>query len=109
VSVTVDNASSTGPVTTTLTGRIDKNQTLTRTITSGGGAVEWHLDWNESRVDLDLRVRDPQGNVVVFDGGSARPKTGSFTAATAGDYTFQLINNTNRRTNYTLTATHPAG
>ena len=109
VSVTVDNAASTGPVTTTLTGRIDKNQTLTRTITSGAGAVEWHLDWVESRVDLDLRVRDPQGNVVAFDGGSARPKTGSFIGATAGDYTFQLINNINRRTNYTLTVTHPAG
>jgi hypothetical protein len=109
VSVTVDNASSTGPVTTTLTGRIDKNQTLTRTITSGAGAVQWHLSWIESRVDLDLRVRDPLGNVVLFDGGSARPKTGSFTAATAGDYTFQLINNTNRRTNYTLSVTHPSG
>jgi hypothetical protein len=93
----------------TLTGRINKSQTLTRTVGMGAGAVEWTLDWNESRVDLDLRVREPQGDVVVFDGGSARPKTGAFTAATAGDYTIQLINNTNRRTNYTLTVTHPAG
>jgi hypothetical protein len=105
VTVTVDNAAAT--TTTNFSGRIDKNQTLNQTVSSGAGTVTFDLNWNESRVDLDLRVTGPSGSQVYVDASNARPKTGSFTATVAGDYRFSIINNTNRRTNYTLNVTHP--
>lgn len=106
VAITVDNSA---PATTTSTfsGRVDKNQTVSQTVSSGAGTVTFNLNWTESRVDLDLRVTGPSGNQVYFDGSNARPKTGSFTATVSGDYRFSLISNTNRRTDYTLSVTHP--
>lgn len=105
--LTITAPAATETATTTFSGRIDKNQTLNRTVSSGTGTVTFDLNWNESRVDLDLRITDPSGNQVHLDTSSARPKTGEFTASISGDYRFTLINNTNRRTNYTLNVTHP--
>lgn len=106
VIVTVDNSTAT-TTTTSFTGRIDKNQTLNQTVSSGIGTVIFDLNWNESRVDLDLRVTGPSGSQVYVDTSNARPKTGSFTATVSGDYRFSIVNSTNRRTNYTLDVTHP--
>jgi uncharacterized protein YfaP (DUF2135 family) len=96
--------------TATFSGRIDKERTVTHTVTIGAtGQTDLDLDWDESRVDLSLRVRDPAGGVVFFDGSSSRPKRGSFDATVTGSYRFDIINNTDRRAEYTLAVTHPSG
>lgn len=94
--------------TTTFSGEIDKNAAVAHTVTiHAAGTVEVTLGWDEARVDLSLRARDPSGSVVLFDGRSARPKTGSFSTTDPADYRFEVVNNTDRRTNHTLTVTYP--
>lgn len=95
--------------TTTFSGRIDKNETITHNLSvPGTGQVDIDLDWDDSRVDLDLRVRDPSGNSVFFDDSTAKPKIGTFTAEATGTYRFEITNTTSRNTDYTLSVTYPS-
>jgi Beta-propeller repeat len=93
----------------TFSGRVDRNRTVTHTVSMGPGPVDVRLQWTESRADVDLRVRDADGNVVFSNTGSARPKTGSFSVTVAGDHRFEVVNTSRRSTGYTLTVTHPGG
>jgi hypothetical protein len=95
--------------TSTFSGEIGKNQTLSHTVSVGAaGPVDLALDWTETRANLTLRALDPSGNVMFSAGGNAKPKTGTFSAAGAGNYRFEVTNTTDRKTNYTLSVTYPA-
>jgi hypothetical protein len=94
--------------TTTLSGRLDGNRTAVHTVLVGSaGPVDLALDWSDSRARLTVRVRNPAGTEVFLDGGTAKPKLGRFQAAGSGNYQVEVRNTTSRRTNYTLTITHP--
>ena len=94
--------------TTSFSGEIDKEQTIAHTVSVGEvGEVDLALDWAESRANLTLRVLDPSGAVVFSDGSDAKPKSGTFSAAVTGDYRFEVVNATDRQTDYTLSVTYP--
>ena len=97
------------PETATFSGRIDENETRTHNLAiAATGAVELALDWERSRANLALRVRDPSGATVFSDTSSAKPKTGAFTATTTGTYRFEVTNTSRRDTDYSLSVTYPA-
>lgn len=97
------------PETATFTGEIDKHETRTHTLEIGAtGDVDMTLDWERSRADLTLRVRDPSGATVFSDLSGDRPKTGAFTAAATGTYRFEVTNTTSRDTDYELAVTYPS-
>jgi len=94
--------------TATFSGRLAENQTVGHTVSVGAqGPVDMVLDWDDTRASVSLRARAPSGDVVFFDGTTAKPKRGTFTAGVAGDYRFEVINNTNRKPRYTLSVTRP--
>ena len=49
------------------------------------------------------------GNTIVTDGSSARPKNGVFAASVTGTYRFEVSNTTSRKTDHTLSVTYPSG
>jgi hypothetical protein len=103
--------SGTTTTTSTFSGQIrQRDGTITHTVSVGAaGRVDYDLRWDESRVDLTLRVRDPGGSTIVLDATGGTRSTGSFDAPAAGSYRFEITNPSDRRTDYTLAVTHPAG
>lgn len=94
--------------TSEFSGSLDRNQTAVHTVQVGSaGDVDLDLDWSDGRANLTLRVRDGAGAQVFFDGSTAKPKTGTFSAASAGSYQVEVSNPSRRRTSYSLSVTHP--
>ena len=102
------NAPAPSLTTTNFSGSIGRNQSRSHTVSIGAqGPVGLTLNWSQRRSNLTLRVLGPSGNVVFSAGGSAKPKTGTFSATATGNYRFEVTNTTRRSTNYTLAVTHP--
>jgi len=95
--------------TSTFSGRIDRNATITRNILiEAAGQIDAGLSWDDNRASLNLTARDPNGTVLGAGSGS-NPMNVSFATTTSGTYSFVISNTTRRKTDYTLSVTHPVG
>jgi tripartite motif-containing protein 71 len=99
----------TAPVTTQFTGSVSttgvkfKNHVVTVT---EAGTITATLDWSAPGANLALFLTDPAGVQVKAVGGTARPKTFTFAAATTGAYKVGVKAVTGSSP-YTLGVTYP--
>lgn len=93
--------------TTQFSGIVRNNQQIHSVTVGAAGPVDLELNWTDSRASVGVRARAPSGVVVFENIGSGRPKSGSFFAAAAGLYQFEVVGLNDRRTSYTLSVTHP--
>ncbi|MEE8361692.1 MAG: Ig-like domain-containing protein, partial [Gemmatimonadales bacterium] len=108
-SVTVTVSAPSEVATSTFSGRIERNATITQNVLiEAAGQVDATLSWSRSRASLNLTARDPSGAIVASGSGSS-PINVSFATTGPGTYAFVIENTTRRRTDYTLSVTYPVG
>ncbi|MEE8360682.1 MAG: S8 family serine peptidase, partial [Gemmatimonadales bacterium] len=108
-SVTVTVSAPSEVATSTFSGRIGRNTTITQNVLiEAAGQVDATLSWTRSRASLNLTARDPSGATVASGSGSS-PINVSFATTASGSYAFVIENTTRRRTDYTLSVTYPVG
>jgi hypothetical protein len=108
-SVTVTVSAPPEMTTSTFSGRIGKNATITQNVLiEAAGQVDARLSWSSSRASLNLTARDPDGANLASGSGSS-PIDISFATTGSGTYAFVINNTSRRRTDYTLRVTYPVG
>jgi hypothetical protein len=94
--------------TVSFSGRINRNSTLTLTIPVGAaGDLQFDLQWDDDRVEVDVTLLDPSGAVVFSDTSPAFPKSAVVPVSSIGDHQLQLRNTIDRDADYTLIVTYP--